>query len=50
LLGPQVHIQSDYGDEVAERTPWELFGEPDAQKALALAEEAVGLLRQVIGV
>ena len=22
LLGPDVHIQSDYGDELAGRTPW----------------------------
>src|SRR5437763_17086753 len=25
LLGWDVHVQSDYGDEAARRTPWELF-------------------------
>ena len=36
LLGPDIHIQTDYGDEVEGRTPWELF---DAGQVLAVAEE-----------
>ena len=47
LLGPAVHVQSDYGDEVGRRTPWELFDGRDACKALTLAEEAAGLARSV---
>lgn len=43
LLGPDVHVQSDYGDEVAGQTPWDMFSRPDAEEALALAEEAVQL-------
>lgn len=43
LLGPDIHIQTDYGDEMGGLTPWELFDEADARQALALAEEAVSL-------
>ncbi|GIV84818.1 MAG: hypothetical protein KatS3mg052_1825 [Candidatus Roseilinea sp.] len=49
LLGPDVHIQTDYGDEVGGRTPWELFDEEDARQALQIAEEALALARQIIG-
>ena len=48
LLGIDVHIQTDYGDEVGGRTPWELFDEADACQTLALAEEAVALARTII--
>lgn len=48
LLGPDVHIQSDYGDEVGWRTPWELFDEADAQRALSMAEEAVFLTKHIV--
>jgi hypothetical protein len=48
LLGPDVHIQTDYGDEAGGRTPWELFDEEDARQALAMAEEAVALAKQII--
>jgi HEPN domain-containing protein len=47
-LGPQVHIESDYGDEATRRTPWELFAEADARDAFRVAEEAIELARQVI--
>ena len=47
-LGPAVHMESDYGDEVGGRTPWEIFQEADARHALSLAEEAVQLARQLI--
>ncbi|MDR7535854.1 MAG: HEPN domain-containing protein [Armatimonadota bacterium] len=49
LLGPDIHAQSDYGDEAAWKTPWELFSEADAKQALALADEAVHLAREVVG-
>jgi HEPN domain-containing protein len=48
LLGPDIHAQSDYGDEAAWKTPWELFSEADAGQALALADEAVRLAREVV--
>jgi HEPN domain-containing protein len=49
LLGPDVHAQSDYGDEAAWKTPWELFGEADAKQALRLADEAVRLAQELVG-
>ncbi|MEW6233457.1 MAG: HEPN domain-containing protein [Chloroflexota bacterium] len=49
LLGPDVHVQSDYGDEAGGQTPWELFDQDAAQQALHLAEEAVLLSKEVFG-
>jgi len=48
LLGPEVHIKSDYGDEQMQKTPWELFDEGRAREALDLAERAVLLARQIV--
>jgi HEPN domain-containing protein len=48
LLGSDVHAQTDYGDEMAGHTPWELFGEADARQALAMAEEAVNLAQAIV--
>ncbi len=48
VLGPDVHIKSDYGDEDSLKVPWELFGESDARRALGLAEEAVRLAREIV--
>lgn len=42
-MGYDIHIQTDYGDETAGATPWELFGEEDAQEAIALAPESLAL-------
>ena len=47
LLGPDIHVQSDYGDEAGGRTPWELFDQDSARQALDLAEEAAELARQL---
>ncbi len=47
-LGPEVHIQSDYGDEETFTTPWELFHESHAQAALATAEAAVALAEEIV--
>lgn len=41
LLGPDIHAQSDYGDEAGGRTPWELFDETAARRACQLARDAV---------
>ena len=48
LLGHDIHVQSDYGDEVGGRTPWELFDEEAARQALNLAEQALGLANLII--
>jgi HEPN domain-containing protein len=49
LLGSDIHIQTDYGDEAGGRTPWELFDEEDARQALLIAGEAVSLADRTIG-
>jgi len=48
LLGVDIHIQNDYGDEAGGLTPWELFDEADAKQALGMAEEAVHLAQTVV--
>jgi HEPN domain-containing protein len=47
LLGSDVHIRTDYGDEPKGRSPWELFGEDDARQALATAERAAQLAEEI---
>ena len=51
-LSPQIHIETDYGDEARGLTPWELFSEEDAREALAIAHrvvEAAAVLIQAEG-
>jgi HEPN domain-containing protein len=48
LLGFDIHVQTDYGDEMGGLTPWELFDEADARQALTMAEEAVKLAQEII--
>jgi HEPN domain-containing protein len=48
FLGPDIHVQSDYGDEACGRTPWELFDRESAQEALSLANEAAELAQQLL--
>lgn len=43
LYGFDVHIQTDYGDETEDLTPWELFDGEDAHRALEVAVEAFDL-------
>jgi len=43
VLGVDIHIQTDYGDETGNLTPWEIFGKADAGQAVSLAREAVTL-------
>lgn len=47
-LGREVHAASDYGDESARRTPWEIFDGPYARNALDCAEEAVTLAAALV--
>jgi hypothetical protein len=41
-------VKSDYGDEETLQTPWELFDEARAKEAVGLAEQAIGLARQIV--
>ena len=50
LLGFDVHIQTDYGDETGRLTPWDLFDEKDALQAQSLAQESVDLADTIIHV
>lgn len=47
-LGPQLHVQTDYGDEFSGRLPWELFGEEEAKEALTTAAEIVTRVERLI--
>ena len=49
MLGFDVHVQTDYGDEMEGRTPWELFDEADARQSVNMAAEVVGLAEQIVG-
>lgn len=48
IMGADVHIQTDYGDEVGGRTPWELFDEADACRSVGAAEEAIQLAQAIV--
>ena len=48
LLGADIHVQTDYGDEPGGRSPWELFSDADAHQALAVAERAFQLAHEII--
>jgi HEPN domain-containing protein len=48
LLGQDIHVGSDYGDETGWQTPWELFDESDARQALNSAESAVTLAKELV--
>ena len=48
-LGADIHIAISYGDEDALRTPWDLFDESDAGKAIEFATQACQLAEQLAG-
>jgi HEPN domain-containing protein len=48
ILGHDVHMDTDYGSEANWRTPWELFGESDAQQSISIAENAVILAGEIV--
>ena len=48
FLGPDIHVQSDYGDEAGGQTPWDLFDEDAARQAFGFANEAVGLAQGIV--
>ncbi len=47
-LGADVHMAISYGDEDALQTPWELFDESDARRAIEFATEACQLAEQLM--
>ena len=49
MLGRDVHIRTDYGDEVRRVTPWALFSQEDAEQALTHARRAVSLAKAILG-
>jgi len=48
-LGHDQHVRSDYGEEAAFRTPWELFDAAEARRAMTIAEHSVTLARSILG-
>jgi HEPN domain-containing protein len=48
LLGFDVHVRTDYGDEVGGKTPWELFNDEDARFSVHLADEALEIAIEVV--
>lgn len=48
-LGYEEHIHSDYGEEATFKTPWELFDQADAQRAVQVARQALSLAREILG-
>ena len=48
-LGHEQHVRSDYGEEAAFKTPWELVDAEDARRAMTVAEHSVTLARSILG-
>ena len=48
-LGHEQHVRSDYGEEAAFKTPWELFDAADARRAMTVAERSVTLAQSILG-
>jgi len=47
-LGPQLHVQTDYGDEFGGRLPWSLFGQEEAKEALTKAEKIIDRVERLV--
>lgn len=47
-LGADIHIAISYGDEDAMQTPWDLFDESDARKAIEFATESCELAERLM--
>ncbi len=47
-LGPQLHVQTDYGDEFGGRLPWMLFGEEEAREVLTTEENILARVEQLV--
>jgi HEPN domain-containing protein len=47
-FGIKEHILASYGDEVALKTPREIYDQPKAKRAIAMAQEAAGIACKLI--
>lgn len=47
-LGPQLHVQTDYGDEYGGRLPWDLFDEADAAEVITTCRAIIALVEQLV--
>jgi HEPN domain-containing protein len=47
-LGLKEHILVSYGDEVAHKTPWELYDEEKARRTLDMAQEAFRIAQALL--
>jgi len=48
ILGFDEHIRADYGDELAHKTPWEIYSFKHAEKALSIARDSYTLATEII--
>lgn len=48
ILGFEEHIRTDYGDELAYRTPWEIYDSKHAENALLIAKDSYNLAKEII--
>jgi len=47
-LGYEQHVRSDYGEEASFKTPWELFDQDDAARAVETARRARSIARGLL--
>lgn len=48
IMGFETHIRTDYGDELQQVTPWELYDKDEASKALNFAQESYNIADEII--
>ncbi len=48
VLGFEEHIRTDYGDELAHKTPWEIYSDEHAKKALSIAKDSYYLASEIL--
>lgn len=48
IMGLKEHILIDYGDELAYKTPWEIYDEGRAKRALGIAKEAYEIASSLV--
>ena len=48
ILGLKEHILTDYGDELTYKSPWEIYKEEHAKRAMAIAGEAVNIAGAIV--
>ncbi|MBI5525731.1 MAG: HEPN domain-containing protein [Deltaproteobacteria bacterium] len=48
VLGFELHVRVDYGDEASRTTPWMLYQKKDATEAVSIAKEALRIARGIV--